>query len=126
MGCPLTLEAKGDQVVGLMRHIPGIEDLGLFRVVGQPNLEVNVDRAQAARFQINVADVQDAVQTAITLQSLFLAQGGTTSTTGTGTLGAAKPAGFGRAHSGGLSIEPRRHHPDPQFQGRGDGDRSRR
>ena len=60
-----TLEAKGDQVVGLMRHIPGIEDLGLFRVVGQPNLEVNVDRAQAARFQINVADVQDAVQTAI-------------------------------------------------------------
>src|SRR6202043_4162437 len=60
-----TLEAKGNQVVGLMRHIPGIEDLGLFRVVGKPNLEVNVDRAQAARFQINVADVQDAVQTAI-------------------------------------------------------------
>ena len=38
---------------------------GPVRVVGQPNLEVNVDRAQAARFQINVADVQDAVQTAI-------------------------------------------------------------
>ena len=48
-----------------MRHIGGIKDLGLFRVVGQPNLNFIVDRAQAARYQINVADVQDAVQTAV-------------------------------------------------------------
>jgi cobalt-zinc-cadmium resistance protein CzcA len=60
-----TLEAKGDQIVGIMRHIRGIQDLGLFRVVGQPNLNVVVDRQQAARYQINVADVQDAVQTAV-------------------------------------------------------------
>ena len=26
-----TLEAKGDEIVGVMRQIPGIEDLGLFR-----------------------------------------------------------------------------------------------
>ena len=43
----------------------GIKDLGLFRVVGQPNLNFVVDRAQPARFQINVADIQDAVQTAV-------------------------------------------------------------
>ncbi len=60
-----TLEAKGDQIVGVMRQIPGIQDLGLFRVIGQPNLNVNVDRDKAARYQINVADVQDAVQTAV-------------------------------------------------------------
>ena len=59
------LEEKGDQIVGLMRTIPGIEDLGLFRVIGQPNLNVEVDRDAAARFGINVADVQDAIQTAV-------------------------------------------------------------
>jgi heavy metal efflux system protein len=48
-----------------MRQIPGIEDLGVFRVLGQPNLNVSVDREAAARYQINVADVQDAIQTAV-------------------------------------------------------------
>ncbi len=59
------LEAKGDEIVGVMRQIPGVQDLGLFRVIGQPNLNVVVDREKAARYQINVADVQDAVQTAV-------------------------------------------------------------
>jgi len=60
-----TLEEKADQIVGVMRHIQGVEDLGVFRVLGQPNLNVTVDRDAAARYQINVADVQDAVQTAV-------------------------------------------------------------
>jgi cobalt-zinc-cadmium resistance protein CzcA len=59
------LETKGDQIVGIMRQIRGIEDLGLFRVIGQPNLNFLVDRQQAARYQTNVADVQDAIQTAV-------------------------------------------------------------
>jgi heavy metal efflux system protein len=59
------LEEKGDQVVTVMRRISGVEDLGLFRVLGQPNLNIAVDRAQAARHGINVADVQDAVETAV-------------------------------------------------------------
>ena len=60
-----TLEAKGAEIIGVMRGIRGVQDLGLFRVVGQPNLNLTVDREAAARYQINVADVQDAVQTAI-------------------------------------------------------------
>ncbi len=60
-----TLEQKGDQIVSLMRQIHGVQDLGLFRVLGQPNLNFTVDRDAAARFQINVADVQDAIQTAV-------------------------------------------------------------
>ena len=59
------LEAKSDEVVNVMRGIKGVEDLGVFRVLGQPNLNVTVDRAAAARYQINVADVQDAIQTAV-------------------------------------------------------------
>jgi heavy metal efflux system protein len=60
-----TLEGKADEIMGVMRGIKGIEDLGLFRVIGQPNLNLTVNRQKAARFMINVADVQDAVQTAI-------------------------------------------------------------
>jgi Cu+-exporting ATPase len=59
------LEQKGDQIVKIMRGVRGIEDLGLFRVIGQPNLNFAVDRQQAARYQINVADIQDAIQTAV-------------------------------------------------------------
>lgn len=59
------LEEKGDEVVDVMRHIQGIEDLGLFRVLGQPNLNIAVDRQRAARYGISVADVQDAVETPV-------------------------------------------------------------
>jgi cobalt-zinc-cadmium resistance protein CzcA len=60
-----TLEEKGDQIVSVMRTVAGVQDLGLFRVLGQPNLNFTVDRAAAARYQINVSDVQDAIQTAV-------------------------------------------------------------
>jgi cobalt-zinc-cadmium resistance protein CzcA len=59
------LEEKADQIIKVMRQVKGIEDLGVLRVLGQPNLNVSVNRNQAARYQINVADVQDAIQTAI-------------------------------------------------------------
>ena len=59
------LEDKADQIVKIMRGVRGIQDLGVFRVLGQPNLNVTVDRRQAARYQVNVADVQDAIQTAV-------------------------------------------------------------
>jgi cobalt-zinc-cadmium resistance protein CzcA len=58
------LEEMADQTVATMRPIKGIEDLGVLRVLGQPNINFEVDREQAARYQINVADVQDAIQTA--------------------------------------------------------------
>jgi len=60
-----TLEEKSDQIAKIMGTVRGIEDLGVFHVLGQPNLNVKVDRDAAARYQINVADVQDAIQTAV-------------------------------------------------------------
>ncbi|HEX5226095.1 MAG TPA: efflux RND transporter permease subunit, partial [Bryobacteraceae bacterium] len=60
-----TLEGRGDEIVNVMKKIPGIADLGLFRVIGQPNLEFTVDRDEAARHGLNVADVQDAIETAV-------------------------------------------------------------
>jgi len=58
------LEGKADQIVNTMRQVKGVEDLGVFHVIGQPNINFEVDREQAARHQINVADIQDAIQTA--------------------------------------------------------------
>ncbi len=60
-----TLEQKGDQIVSIMSGIRGVQDLGLFRVIGQPNLNFVVDRNAAARFGINVADIQDAIESAV-------------------------------------------------------------
>jgi heavy metal efflux system protein len=65
-GSDLTvLEQKGDEMVAAMEHIPGIEDIGIQRDTGQPNLDFTVDRRAAARFGINVADIQDAIETAV-------------------------------------------------------------
>jgi len=60
-----TLERKGEEVASVISVIPGMHDVKLLRDFGQPNLDLTVDRGQAARFGINVADIQDAVQTAI-------------------------------------------------------------
>jgi len=60
-----TLEQKGDEIVSVMSKIRGVQDLGLFRVIGQPNLNYTVNRDMAARYGINVTDVQDAIQTAV-------------------------------------------------------------
>ncbi|MGA3033688.1 MAG: CusA/CzcA family heavy metal efflux RND transporter [Terracidiphilus sp.] len=60
-----TLEDLATQIETVMSRVRGIADIGVFQVTGQPDLDVTVDRAKAARWQINVADVQDAIQTAV-------------------------------------------------------------
>ena len=59
------LEVTGDQIVQVMSHVRGVADLGLFRIIGQPNLNFVVDRQAAARYGINVADIQDAIESAV-------------------------------------------------------------
>ena len=59
------LEEKGEKIKDVMAKIDGVKDLGIQRDTGQPNIDLTVDRQAAARFGINVADIQDAVQTAI-------------------------------------------------------------
>jgi cobalt-zinc-cadmium resistance protein CzcA len=60
-----TLEHTAEKIQSAMSTVPGVADLGIFRIVGQPNLNLQVDRDAAARWGINVADIQDAVQTAV-------------------------------------------------------------
>jgi heavy metal efflux system protein len=60
-----TLEEKGEEAASVMEKISGLHDVKLLRDFGQPNLDLTINRKQAARFGINVTDVQDAVQTAV-------------------------------------------------------------
>jgi heavy metal efflux system protein len=60
-----TLEEKGNQIVDVMGKIKGVADLGLFHVIGQPNLSYVVDREAAARYGINVSDIQAAIEGAV-------------------------------------------------------------
>jgi cobalt-zinc-cadmium resistance protein CzcA len=60
-----TLEESGQRVVNILNSVKGIENVGLFHILGQPNLEIRIDRASCARYGVNVADVEAAVQVAI-------------------------------------------------------------
>ena len=59
------LEKEAQQIEAVLAGVRGITDLGILEVTGQPDLDVTVDRAKAARWGVNVAEVQDAVQTAV-------------------------------------------------------------
>src|SRR5262249_7705222 len=45
--------------------IPGIENVSIFRIKGQPNLEFAVDRKECARWNVSVADVETAIKVAV-------------------------------------------------------------
>ena len=59
------LEKLGQQIANILRSVRGIENVGVFHIVGQPNLEIEIDREACARYGINVADVETVVQVAI-------------------------------------------------------------
>jgi cobalt-zinc-cadmium resistance protein CzcA len=60
-----TLEAKATEVERVMQQIKGVKDLGIFHLVGQPNLLIQVDREASARYGLQVADVNAVVQAAV-------------------------------------------------------------
>jgi len=60
-----TLERIATQVLQVMDQVKGVTDLGIFRVLGQPNLNITVDREIAARYGLNAGDVNTVVQAAL-------------------------------------------------------------
>ena len=68
----VTLEKLAAQAMHEMEQVKGITDLGIFWVLGQPNLNITIDRAKAARYGLNIADINTVVQAAL---------GGTVATT---------------------------------------------
>ncbi|HSN05514.1 MAG TPA: efflux RND transporter permease subunit, partial [Nitrospira sp.] len=60
-----TMEAKAVEVERVMQQVHGVKDLGIFRLLGQPNLLIQVDREASARYGLQVADVNAVVQAAV-------------------------------------------------------------
>jgi cobalt-zinc-cadmium resistance protein CzcA len=60
-----TLERIATEVLSVMDQVKGVADLGIFRVLGQPNLNITVDRAKAARYGLNTGDINSAIQAAL-------------------------------------------------------------
>jgi cobalt-zinc-cadmium resistance protein CzcA len=60
-----TLEALATQVMAEMAKVEGVADLGIFHLLGQPNLNVRIDREKAARHGLNTGDVNSVVQAAL-------------------------------------------------------------
>jgi len=59
------LTKLAEQVRDQMSQVRGVADLGIFPVLGQPNLNIKVDRAKAARYGLNSGDVNSVVQAAM-------------------------------------------------------------
>jgi heavy metal efflux system protein len=59
------LERIAGEIMREMAQVKGIADLGIFPVLGQPNLNIKVDREKAARYGLNVGDVNSLVQAAL-------------------------------------------------------------
>jgi cobalt-zinc-cadmium resistance protein CzcA len=59
------LKETADHIAKVLSSIPGTRDLRVERVTGQQYLTVKIDRQAIARHGINVADVNDAIETAI-------------------------------------------------------------
>ena len=59
------LENIATQLLPIMDKVNGVADLGVFRVLGQPNLNITVDRAKAARYGLNTGDINNVIQAAL-------------------------------------------------------------
>jgi cobalt-zinc-cadmium resistance protein CzcA len=58
-------EQKAGEVMTALQQVRGIEDLGMFRSLGQPDLKITPDRERCGRYGLNVGDVGSVVQAAI-------------------------------------------------------------
>ena len=66
------LERLAQEVSDQLAQVRGMTDLGIFHVVGQPNLNITIDRGMAGRYGLNTGDVNTVIQAAM---------GGTVATT---------------------------------------------
>lgn len=63
------LEQKAADVAGILKSVPGVKDVGIFRELGQPAVNIEIDRKKCARYGISVSDLENIIQLAIGGQS---------------------------------------------------------
>jgi cobalt-zinc-cadmium resistance protein CzcA len=62
---PIKLQELADQMVSIIKTVPGAADVGTDLLLGQPQIQITVDRKAIARYGLAVNDVQTIVATAI-------------------------------------------------------------
>ena len=62
---PNKLQALSDQIVGILKNIPGAADVSAEELLGQPQVQIAVNREAIARAGLAVADVQQVIATAL-------------------------------------------------------------
>jgi len=60
-----TLEDLATRTMKVMGQVEGVDDLGIFYILGQPNLNITIDRVKAARYGLNTGDVNSVIQAAM-------------------------------------------------------------
>jgi cobalt-zinc-cadmium resistance protein CzcA len=60
-----TLQQKGKAIKQVLEHVRGIGDVTLVQELGQPSLNIKINRAMIARYGVNVADINGLITTAI-------------------------------------------------------------
>src|SRR6185295_1273297 len=61
----VVLERKADSVRNIMAAIPGVQDLGIFKSLGQPELRIQLDRLKMARYGANVIEANNLIEMAV-------------------------------------------------------------
>jgi len=59
------LEQKGKAIKKILEQVRGIKDVTLVKELGQPSLDIKINRATIARYGVNVADINALITTAI-------------------------------------------------------------
>jgi cobalt-zinc-cadmium resistance protein CzcA len=59
------LEELAEQVKNKLNQVPGVVHAGVFRIQGQSNLEIPIDREKCALWGVSIADVQSTIQAAV-------------------------------------------------------------
>jgi cobalt-zinc-cadmium resistance protein CzcA len=62
---PTTLQRLADQIAGIIAKVPGADDVSTDQLLGQPQIQITIDRASIARYGLSVSDVQSIVETAM-------------------------------------------------------------
>ena len=60
-----TLEKKSEDIRNVLNSVKGITDVGIFREIGQPVLQVKIDRVRAAQYGVNMSDIQELIEASI-------------------------------------------------------------
>ncbi|TSJ43781.1 efflux RND transporter permease subunit [Mucilaginibacter corticis] len=59
------LDQKADSVMNVLKHVQGVEDLGVLRNLGQPEFRIELDQRKMALYGVSTADANAVIEMAI-------------------------------------------------------------